>query len=109
VTVATLAQYFPFALAIVGTLALSLAGFSKYREKRVADMLEATTTWRSLAESRQAMIFDLRQKVTTLDRENADLRNQVAYYWGEVQAKRPGSLPPPGSIRPAESPPEEMP
>jgi hypothetical protein len=89
-------QYFPAVLAIVGTIAIGLGGLSKYREKRMADMLEATTTWKSLAESRGALIADLKaqvgrleEKVAALSRENQDARDQVHFYWSELQKLKP--------------------
>jgi hypothetical protein len=97
-----ISQYFPIVLAIVGTIALALGSLSKYRETRMANMLEATTTWRGLAESRQAALEEERNKNARLLAENDDLKRQTAYWW--EQMKRAGhagidELPPPPERR----------
>jgi uncharacterized coiled-coil protein SlyX len=88
---AIFSQYFPAMLAIVGTIAIGVGGISKYREKRLADMLEATTTWKSLAESRAAVIADLKEKIAKLERQNQDYRDQANLYWAELQRYKPSS------------------
>jgi hypothetical protein len=79
-----LSQYFPVILAIVGTIAIALGGLSKYRETRAKDMLEATTTWKTLAESRQAALVEIRERCAMLERQLAESREQAAYYWKEL-------------------------
>lgn len=84
-----IAQYFPIVLAIVGTIALALGSLTKFRETRIANMLEATTTWKSLAESRQALLDEERETVARLTRSVADLKAQNDYLWGQLNKGQP--------------------
>lgn len=74
-------QYFPIVIAIVGTIAVALGGLSKFKEKRQADLMEATTTWRGLAESRHAALEEERERTKIIARLLVESRERERSLW----------------------------
>lgn len=60
---------YPYGLAVVTTIALWISGRSTYRKERAANLLEASTTWREVAESRKIRIEELTREVEELERK----------------------------------------
>lgn len=95
-------QYFPTVIAIVGTISVALGGLSKFKEKRQADLIEATTTWRELAESRQALLEEARLDHTRSEKSLFAAHEREALLWeyaSKLQSKLPAEeqalVPPP--------------
>jgi cell division protein FtsB len=84
-------SYLPIAISVAGTIAVALGGFSAFRTNRAAALLEATTTWRELAEARQARITALETENARLEAELHNMRRNLAYLWEQIHM-RDGTL-----------------
>lgn len=85
---ALITQYFPVVIAIVGTIAVALGGLSKFKEKRQADLIEATTTWRGLAESRQAALEEARVERDTFEKKFKAATERESALWEYISELR---------------------
>jgi len=94
-----LSQYFPIAAGIVGTIAVALGGLSKFKEKRQADLMDATTTWRQLAEARHAALEEERERAKTIVRLLTESREREQSLWVYIRQLQGAAvtkpLPPP--------------
>jgi hypothetical protein len=71
-------------MSVGGAVAAVLATIARYRDKRVADMHEATAVWQSLAEGRIAENEALRDKVKLREEDIERLRERNDYLWTEL-------------------------
>jgi hypothetical protein len=92
-------QYFPLVAGIVGTIAVSLGGLAKFKEKRQADLMDATTTWRQLAEARHAALEEERERAKTIIRLLTESREREQSLWVYIRQLQGAAvakpLPPP--------------
>lgn len=78
--------------SILGTIAMVLVGVLKFRDKRMESTVEASRTWRDLAEARDAEIDEKDRKLASRDRYIARLERQNQFLWDKVAPSERESL-----------------
>lgn len=76
--------FFPIFLAIGGTIAVILASIGRFKDKRMENLQEASTTWRELAESREADNRAKDAEIVVLKEEVQRLRRRNNYLWDQL-------------------------
>lgn len=75
-------RFFIPAMSIIFTATVIAYAAVKYRDNRMAGALEASETWRELAQSREAKISELEKKLEIAMLRNNQLDDRNQYLWG---------------------------
>jgi hypothetical protein len=87
-----LQQYVVPATSVVGTIVVALYALTQHSKVRMENEIEATATWRDLAQSRDASITDLKQKLASRDRRIIKLERRLEFLWKQVDADTKSAL-----------------
>jgi len=82
------AALFVPASAVIGTIGVILLALTRFKDKRMEGALEASTTWRELAQSREATNVDLERKAVSRDRYIQRLERQNSFLWDQLAPEK---------------------
>jgi flagellar biosynthesis/type III secretory pathway M-ring protein FliF/YscJ len=74
-------------LSVVGTVVIVFNVIKQFGDRKSENLTEAVTTWRALAEAREAEIADLKKQLEECEIENRQLHRRNEFLWHKADNK----------------------